>query len=90
MGYIKEPKGVDFVVEPHVVTAEDRRFISAAIAHYKATGKFKKAPKAKRTARRKKKAKNKDAGILIPAIQFDHDRNDLFPFFKRFRHPVLL
>lgn len=56
MGYIKEPKGVDFVVEPHVVTAEDRRIISEAIAHYKATGKFKKAPKAKR-ARRSIKAK---------------------------------
>jgi hypothetical protein len=25
MGYIKEPKGVDFVVEPHVVTPEDWR-----------------------------------------------------------------
>jgi hypothetical protein len=42
MGYIKEPKGVNFVVEPHVVTAEDRRIISESIAHYKATGKFKK------------------------------------------------
>jgi hypothetical protein len=59
MGYIKEPKGVDFVVEPHVVTAEDRRIISDAIAHYKATGKFKKAPKAKRTRRIAKKAKMK-------------------------------
>jgi len=48
MGYIKEPKGVDFVVEPHVVSAEDRRIISDAIAHYKATGKFKKVPKPKR------------------------------------------
>lgn len=57
MGYIKEPKGVDFVVEPHVVTAEDRRIISEAIAHYKDTGKFKKAAKAKRTKRITKKAK---------------------------------
>jgi hypothetical protein len=57
MGYIKEPKGVDFVVEPHVVTAEDKRIISEAIAHYKATGKFKKVPKAKRVSRRPKKAK---------------------------------
>jgi hypothetical protein len=47
MGYIKEPKGVDFVVEPHIVTAEDRRIISDAIAHYKATGKFKTKPNAK-------------------------------------------
>ena len=57
MGYIKEPKGVDFVVEPHVVSAEGRRIISKAIAHYKATGKFKKAPKPKRASRRSKKAK---------------------------------
>ncbi len=48
MGYIKEPKGVDFVVEPHFVTAEDRRIICEAIAHYKATGKVKKVPKPKR------------------------------------------
>ena len=58
MGYIKEPKGVDFVVEPHVVTKEDRRVISEAIAHYKATGKFKKVPAPKRTrANSKKKIK---------------------------------
>jgi len=54
MGYIKEPKGVDFVVEPHVVTAEDRRIISEAIAHYKATGKFKRVP-ARRTTKKAKK-----------------------------------
>jgi len=59
MGYIKEPKGVDFVVEPHVVTAEDRRIISEAIAHYKATGKFKKVPKPKRVhSATKKKGKS--------------------------------
>ena len=57
MGYIKEPKGVDFVVEPHVVTTEDRRIISEAIAHYKATGKFKRVPKPKKTRRTIKKAK---------------------------------
>jgi hypothetical protein len=57
MGYIKEPKGVDFVVEPHVVTAEDRRIISEAIAHYKATGKFKRVSKPKNTHRAAKKAK---------------------------------
>ena len=59
MGYIKEPKGVDFVVEPHVVTEEDRRVISEAIAHYKATGKFKKVPKPAKARRvAKKKVKN--------------------------------
>jgi hypothetical protein len=51
MGYIKEPQGVDFVVEPHVVTEEDRRIISEAIAYYKATGKFKKVPSPKKARR---------------------------------------
>ena len=51
MGYIKKPKGVNFVVEPHVVTTEDKKIISEAIAHYKATGKFKKVPKSKRVRR---------------------------------------
>jgi hypothetical protein len=55
MGYIKEPKGVDFVVEPHVVTDEDKKIISEAIAHYKATGKFKKVAKPKRARRTSKK-----------------------------------
>jgi hypothetical protein len=49
MGYIKEPKGVDFVVEPHVVTNEDRKVISDAIAYYKANGKFKRIRKTPKT-----------------------------------------
>jgi len=57
MGYIKEPKGVDFVVEPHVVTDEDRRIISEAIAHYKATGKFKKASTRKKPRKASRKLK---------------------------------
>ena len=51
MGYIKEPKGVDFVVEPHVVTDEDRKIISEAIAYYKANGKFKRVPRTKKAHR---------------------------------------
>jgi hypothetical protein len=58
MGYIKEPKGVDFVVEPHVVTEEDRRIMTQIIADYKATGKITRAPRPKRKARNpRKKAK---------------------------------
>jgi hypothetical protein len=57
MGYIKEPKGVDFVVEPHIVTVEDRAIISEAIAHNKATGRFKRVPKPKRARRVSKKVK---------------------------------
>ena len=52
MGYIKEPKGVDFVVEPVPLTPEDRQMISNAIALYKATGKITRAPHPKRKARR--------------------------------------
>lgn len=52
MGYIREPKGVDFVVEPHVVTDEDRKIMSKIIAEYKATGKITRAPRPKRKARR--------------------------------------
>ena len=41
MGYIKEPAGVDFVVDPTPLTAVDRKKISEIIAYYKATGKRK-------------------------------------------------
>jgi hypothetical protein len=51
MGYIKEPKGVDFVVEPIPLTPEDHQIISKAIALYKATGKITRAPKRKTTLR---------------------------------------
>ncbi len=39
MGYIKEPAGVDFVVDPTPLTAADRKKISEIITYYKATGK---------------------------------------------------
>lgn len=38
MDIIKEPEGVDFVVEPVKLTTADKELISKAIAHYKATG----------------------------------------------------
>ena len=38
MGYIKEPKGIDFIVDPTPVTVDDRKKISDIIAHYKSTG----------------------------------------------------
>ncbi|MEO6190440.1 MAG: hypothetical protein ABIO44_08860 [Saprospiraceae bacterium] len=38
MGYIKEPKGVDLVIEPSVLTEQDRKMISEIIANYKRTG----------------------------------------------------
>lgn len=51
MGYVKEPKGVDLVVEPHIVTEEDRKVISEAIAYYKANGKFKRVSKTSKARR---------------------------------------
>jgi hypothetical protein len=39
MGYIKEPAGIDFVVDPTPLTMAEREKISEIIAHYKATGK---------------------------------------------------
>ncbi len=50
MGYIKEPKGVDLVIGPSVLTEQDRKIISEIIANYKRTGKM--------------PAKNKRADIL--------------------------
>ena len=38
MGYIKEPVGVDFFVDPKPLTAAERKRISEIIAYYKATG----------------------------------------------------
>ena len=38
MGYIKEPVGVDFFVDPKPLTVADRKRISEIIAYYKATG----------------------------------------------------
>ncbi len=39
MGYIKEPAGVEFTVDPTPLTTEDRKKINEIIAHYKVTGK---------------------------------------------------
>jgi hypothetical protein len=39
MGHIKEPVGVDFVVDSTPLTKEDKMRISEVIAYYKATGK---------------------------------------------------
>jgi len=58
MGYIKEPKGVDFVVEPHVLTDEDQKIMSKIIADYKSTGKITRAPRPKKTRSAGKKVKH--------------------------------
>jgi hypothetical protein len=57
MGYIKEPQGVNFTVDPTPLTAVDRKKISDIIAYYKATGK--KMPEKKLTAKTRLINKNK-------------------------------
>ncbi len=39
MGHIKEPPGVDFIVNPIPWTKSERKMLSDIIAHYKKTGK---------------------------------------------------
>lgn len=50
MGFIKEPKGVDFVIKSKPLTNKDRKEISKFIATYKA----------KHRKRRKTKSKDQD------------------------------
>lgn len=52
MGFIKEPKGVDFIIKSKPLTDKERQEISKHIAEYKAKNKKKKIakPKAKQLA----------------------------------------
>ncbi|AQY21063.1 hypothetical protein [Riemerella anatipestifer] len=50
MGYIKEPKGVDFVIQSKPLTKKDREEISKFIMDYKTKNKRKKESKPKQTA----------------------------------------
>lgn len=59
MGYIKEPAGVDFVVDPTPLTTADRKRISEIIAYYKATGKKMPTPKSTTKTRLAKTSKKK-------------------------------
>jgi hypothetical protein len=38
MGHIKEPVGIDFVVDPTPLSIQDRKSISEIITYYKETG----------------------------------------------------
>lgn len=42
MGFIREPKGVDFVVDPRPMNELEKKQISDIISHYKRTGIVKK------------------------------------------------
>jgi len=58
MGYVREPDGVDFIVDPKPLSVQDRKKISAIITYYKITGKKMKATK-ERIPRKKNQAKQK-------------------------------
>jgi len=57
MGYIKEPAGIDFVVDPTPLSTADRKKISEIIAYYKVTGK--KMPLQKSVAKTRLTSTNK-------------------------------
>ena len=56
MGHIKEPKGVDFTVDPTPLTDKEKKRISEIIAYYKATGRKKKFRPDSRSRSRKRNA----------------------------------
>lgn len=56
MGFIKEPKGIDFIIQSKPLTDKERKYISKLIADYK-----KKQAK-KRTRKTKIIAKNANLG----------------------------
>jgi hypothetical protein len=51
MGIIREPEGVDFVVDPRPLKEWEKKQISDIIAHYKTTGKIKKISPSKKPKR---------------------------------------
>ena len=57
MGLIKEPKGVDLIVGPSLLTDKDKQFISSIIADYKKTGKLPSKPAKLRNRKQKKSEK---------------------------------
>ena len=58
MGHIKEPNGVDFIIQSKPLTDEERAAISEYIRNYKAKPKAKRSPgkKTKETQRKKTSA----------------------------------
>jgi hypothetical protein len=58
MGYIKEPYGVDFVVDPRPLTKTDKTIFGEIIAYYKRTGKKMSLSMIRSLQRNKKKKQN--------------------------------
>ena len=55
MGHIKEPKGVDFIIQSKPLTNKERKEISKFIQDYKAKHSLKKPVRKSRTASSKQK-----------------------------------
>ncbi len=52
MGYIREPEGVDFVVDSRPLKGWEKKMLSEIIEHYKKTGKIKKITTTKKTRKK--------------------------------------
>jgi hypothetical protein len=57
MGYIKEPKGVDFIIQSKPLTDEERKQISKFIQDYKAINAVKKTRSKSKTSSSKQKTR---------------------------------
>lgn len=53
MGLVREPEGVDFIVDPRPVKDSEKKQISSIIAHYKMTGEIVKYSTLKKINKRK-------------------------------------
>lgn len=64
MGHVKEPKGIDLIVSPEPLSAEERKRLSEIIAKYRTTGRkpkaIKDAVKNKKPVTRQAKVRNGD------------------------------
>lgn len=58
MGLIREPEGVDFVVDPGPPKDWEKKQISDIIAHYKKTGEIKKIQTAKKAKKNRQQKSN--------------------------------
>jgi hypothetical protein len=63
MGLIREPEGVDFIVDPRPPKDEEKKQISDIIAHYKKTGEIKKIQTAKKANKNIQQKSNQKSSI---------------------------
>jgi hypothetical protein len=55
MGIIREPEGIDFIVDSRPLNAIEEKQISDIISHYKKTGEITKIPLKKRKVKKEEK-----------------------------------